>query len=150
MPKAQRSPMRAMPAESEIITTLPPRAQTSSMFEKVFSNSASGGATTTTGTLSSMRAIGPGFISGAAAEIEDVAGKRDLGGDRLDRLVVMQDFGGARRHLGELAGEAGFLRGVDRAARPRHRDRESDEDGELRRESLGRGDADLGAGEGRQ
>ena len=89
-------------------------------------------------------------IGGAAAEIEDIAGERDFGGDLLDRLVVVQDFAGARRHLGELAGEPGLLRGVDRAARPRHRDREGGEDSELRRKGLGRGDADLGAGEGRQ
>ena len=89
-------------------------------------------------------------IGGAAPEIEDVAGERDFGGDLLDRLVVVQDFAGARRHLGELAGEPGLLRGVDRAARPRHRDCEGGEDSELRRKGLGRGDADLGAGEGRQ
>src|SRR5580692_883132 len=56
MPKAQRPSSRATPAVSEIITTRPPRAMTSSTFDKVFPNSPSGGATTTTGTLSSMRA----------------------------------------------------------------------------------------------
>jgi hypothetical protein len=54
------------PAASEIITTRPPRAMTSSTFDSVFSKRSSGGASTITGTLSSMSAIGPCFISPAA------------------------------------------------------------------------------------
>ena len=56
----------ATPSASEIKITLPPRAITSCMFEIVFSNSASGGAITTTGMVSSMSAIGPCFSSPAA------------------------------------------------------------------------------------
>ena len=56
----------AMPSASEISTTLPPRAWTSCMFETVFSNSGPDGARTIIGTLSSISAIGPCFISPAA------------------------------------------------------------------------------------
>jgi len=55
-----------MPSRSEIRITRPPRAATSCMFEAVFSKSSSVGATTITGTASSMSAIGPCFISPAA------------------------------------------------------------------------------------
>src|SRR5579875_3405268 len=44
----------------------PPRAMTSSTFDNVFSKRSSLGANTMTGTLSSIRAIGPCFISPAA------------------------------------------------------------------------------------
>ena len=46
--------------------TLPPRAITSCTFDSVLSNSASDGASTITGTASSISAIGPCFISPAA------------------------------------------------------------------------------------
>ena len=59
-------PSRATPAASLIRISLPPRALTCSKFEAVLSNSASLGATTTTGTYSSISAIGPCFISPAA------------------------------------------------------------------------------------
>ena len=59
----------------------------------------------------------------------------------------MQNLAGARRDLGELAGERRLAVRVDRAARPRHRDRERGQNRELRRERLGRGDADLRPGQ---
>ncbi len=60
------SPCSAAPFASPMSTIRPPRAATSCMFETVFSNTASCGAMTMTGTLSSMRAIGPCFSSPAA------------------------------------------------------------------------------------
>ncbi len=63
---------------------------------------------------------------------------------------MVQYLAGARRDLGELAGERRLARGVDRAARPRQRDGERGQHRELRRKGLGRGDADLRAGQGRQ
>src|SRR5580704_13571713 len=66
--------------------------------------------------LQLQRAFERQRVGGAAAEIKDVAGQRDSGHDLLDALVVMQHLAGARRHLGELAGEPHFLRRVDRAA----------------------------------
>ncbi len=59
-------PRRFTPAASLSSTSLPPRALTCSKFEAVLSNSESLGATTTTGTNSSISAIGPCFISPAA------------------------------------------------------------------------------------
>jgi hypothetical protein len=55
-------------------------------------------------------------ISAAAAEIEDIAGERDLGGDPLDALVVVQDFAGAGRDLGHDPHELG-LAGMINCAR---------------------------------
>ncbi len=62
----QFSPASAIPSESEISTTLPPRACTSCMFDTVFSNNGPDGASTMIGTESSISAIGPCFISPAA------------------------------------------------------------------------------------
>ena len=59
-------PIWAQPLASDMKITLPPRAITSCMLEKVFSNSASLGAMTMTGTVSSISAIGPCFSSPAA------------------------------------------------------------------------------------
>ncbi len=51
---------------SEIKMIWPPRVATSCMLETVFSKSSSFGATTITGTFSSIRAMGPCFSSPAA------------------------------------------------------------------------------------
>ena len=47
------------------VVIIAPRASTSSMFDSIFSNTPSCGATATTGMFSSIRAIGPCFISPA-------------------------------------------------------------------------------------
>ena len=57
--RATPSPAAAIPSASETSSTGPCRAITSCMFETVFSNSGSDGATTTTGTIRSTSAMGP-------------------------------------------------------------------------------------------
>ena len=143
MPKARRPSSRATPAASEIITTRPPRAMTSStlrqgLFEEVVGRRQhddrhvvvdqrdrpvlhlAGGIALGVDVgdlLQLQRAFERQRIGAAAAEIEHVAGERDLGGDLLDALVVVQDLAGARRDLGELTGEPARPRAAARSRR---------------------------------
>src|SRR5260221_311895 len=107
MPKAQRPSSRAMPAASEIITTLPPRAMTSSMFDRVFSNSPSGDADL-----------------GAGEGRQDHIG---LARDRAFRLVddgddLLSGLAAIAQRRERVEGLAG-LRNDDRGAVARHRRR---------------------------
>ena len=88
--------------------------------------------------------------SAAAPEIEYVARFGDRLRDLAQPLVMVQDFARARRDLGQVPDQRGLALVGDRTPRPRHGDRQRAQDRELGCKRLGRGDADLGAGEGRQ
>ena len=83
---------------------------------------------------------GDGVVD-AAAEEEEVAGVRELPGERDDLL----ELGGDAGELGDVVEGLGVR---DRAADLGEVEREGEEGGELGGEGLGGGDADLGAGVG--
>src|SRR5262249_33605456 len=86
----------------------------------------------------------------AAAEIEHIARLGYLERDFADALVMVQDLARPRRDRGQEADELPLAGMGDRPPRSRQGDGKAGEYGELRRERLGRGDADFGTGQGRQ
>ena len=97
--------------------------------------------------LQLQRAFERQRIHRAAAEEEHVAGARQVAGDLGDLGLQRQRAGHEAGHAAERRGQALFLGRVEMAALAAGHERQRREHGQLAGEGLGRGDADLRAGE---
>src|SRR5438132_253124 len=104
--------MRARPESSEIMTTLPPRAITSWMFEAVFSKRSSGGARCrgARGGRAAQRALGRFRLSVWLRRAGDMllrGGRGGRGGGGVGGRAGLgeEGGGGARRHVGRAIAE---------------------------------------------